>query len=106
MAQTDLSAVALFPYYLTLNVNTVANEIILPDGCDQLEVENWHSSKDLYIGQNNQTNNEAWNTNYYFVIPAKQAKKISLSRGGARAKRIFLAASVNTIPVHIELVNQ
>jgi len=106
MAQTDLSGVCVYPHYQVLTINTVANEIVLPDSCDQIEIENWHSSADLYVGQNNQTDDATWDTGYYFVIPAKQAKAILLSRGGARAKSIYVAASVNTIPVHIELVNK
>ena len=106
MAQTDLSSVSVYPHYEVLSINTVANEIVLPDSCDQIEIENWHSSEDLYVGQNDQTDDATWNTNHYFVIPAKQAKAILLSKGGARAKSIYVAASVNTIPVHIELVNR
>ena len=102
----DLSSVSIYPHYHSFDCNTVANEVQLPDGCDQIEIENWHSTNDLYIGQNNQADGQTWDNDYQFVIPAKQAKKILLSRGGARAKKIYIAASTNTIPVNIELVNK
>ena len=102
----DLEGVSVFPHYVKIVAGTTATEIKLPDQCDQIEIENWHASDDVYIGQNNQTDAAAWNSNNQFVIPAKNAKTIPLGRGPARATSIFVAASAGTINIYMELADK
>jgi hypothetical protein len=103
MAAIDLRGVFVYPYYRKITVGTTAQEIILPDSVDQIEIANWHSSNDLYVGQNDQTDGATWGTDAQFPIPAKQAKAIPLGRGPARASSMFIAASTGTIDAYIEI---
>ena len=103
MAAIDLRGITVFPYYRKITVGTTAQEVQIPDQCDQIEIANWDSADDLYIGQNFQTDTAAWNTGFMFPIPAKQAKAVPLGRGPARAESLFIAASLGSNDVYIEL---
>lgn len=103
MAAINLQGVFVYPYYRKITVGTTAQEIILPDSVDQIEIANWHSANDLYVGQNGQTDAGTWDNDFLFPIPAKQAKAIPLGRGPARASSIFIAASTGSIDVYIEI---
>ena len=103
MAAIDMRGITIFPHYRKITVGTAAQEIQIPDQCDQVEIANWDSANDLYIGQNGQSDGGTWAGNYQFPIPAKQPKAIPMGRGPARAGSIYVAASLNTIDVYIEL---
>tara|TARA_Y100001973_G_C5004814_1_gene235453 strand:+ start:54 stop:371 length:318 start_codon:yes stop_codon:yes gene_type:complete len=99
----DLTGITIFPYYHKITATTNALEIKLPSQADLIEFENWDSTNEIYIGQNNQADGATFDTDYAFAIPNKQAKKVQLSRSLSRADSVYVASSTGSIVVYIEI---
>lgn len=102
----DLTTVSIFPHYKKITAVTTATEIKLPPAASIVEIANWNSTAvDVYVAQNNQSDGAAFDTDYMFPVPYKNAKKIILARSLQRADSLYIASASGSIDVYIEIVD-